>query len=115
MGNVATRTASDAVKQCIDRLENENRQLKESLENNDHIIIQFRQQIKSLGSENERRQEKLKLALFRQFGKAAERFDGAGQPQLFDSEEACAPHKAAEPVETETIHYTRTKAVGENR
>jgi transposase len=109
MGIGAALAASDTVKQYIDRLENENRQLKESLERN---ILQFTQQIKSLEAENERLQEKLKLALFRQFGKAAERFDGAGQPQLFDSEEAGAPRKDTEPVETETIQYTRTKTGG---
>jgi transposase/AraC-like DNA-binding protein len=109
MGNGATVAASDAVKQHIERLENENRQLKESLE---HNMLQFTQKIESLETENKRLQEKLKLALFRQFGRAAERFDGAGQPQLFDSEDACASRTGAGPAETETIRYTRTKARG---
>jgi hypothetical protein len=44
--------ASDAVKNYIAHLENENIQLKKSITDKEHTIIQFTQQIRSLESEN---------------------------------------------------------------
>jgi hypothetical protein len=101
--------ASDAVKDYIAHLENENRQLKESIADKEQAIIQFTQQIRNLESEKGLLQEKLRLALFRQFGKGAEKFSGAGQLPLFDGGETGAIPQAEKPFETETIEYTRRK------
>ena len=98
-----TAAASDEVKKYITRLENN--------------IIQFEKKVavlerenKTLEQENGLLQEKLKLALFRQFGRHAEKFVGEGQPPLFDSGEAAAPKTPETPEEQETVKsYNRTK------
>jgi transposase len=101
--------ASDVVKNYITRLENENRQLKESIADKEHAIIQFTQQIRSLEDEKGLLREKLRLALFRRFGKGAEKFTDPCQLPLFDSGETGAPPQAEKPEGTETISYTRRK------
>ena len=65
---------------------------------------------KTLEQENGALQEKLKLALFRQFGRHAEKFAGEGQLPLFDAGEDAAPKTPAAPEEQETVgSYNRTK------
>jgi transposase len=73
--------ASDAIKKYITRLE--------------HNIVEFEKKVaelernnKTLEQENNSLQEKLKLALYRQFGRHAEKFVGEGQPPLFDANES---------------------------
>ena len=71
---------SDEVKKYINQLE----------KTNEANIIQFEKyekKIVSLERNNQILEEKLKLALLRQFGKAAERFVGKDQLLLFESEE----------------------------
>jgi transposase len=106
MREEAAITASDAVKRYINELENKVKKLEESLE---HKILQFTEQVKNLESENGMLREKLKLALFRQFGKGVERYTGTGQLPLFDGGETGEPGRVEKPVETETIQYTRRK------
>jgi septal ring factor EnvC (AmiA/AmiB activator) len=65
---------------------------------------------KTLEQENRTLEEKLKLALFRQFGRHAERFTGEGQLVLFDAGETAAPVKAEGPEEkTVVVGYRRRK------
>jgi hypothetical protein len=65
-----------------------------------------------LEQKNNYLQEKLKLALFRQFARHTERFIGEGQMPLFDSGETAAS-VPEQPHEKETIRsYTRTKGGG---
>jgi transposase len=94
--------ASDALKKYIT-----------SLENN---IIEFEKKVaklernnQTLEQENNVLQEKLKLALYRQFGRHAEKFIGEGQLPLFDAGEAAEPSPQSAD-ETETVKsYNRTK------
>jgi transposase len=69
-------------------LEKENKALKQSLETS---TKQFTEKVTTLEQENRILEEKLQLALFRQFGRASERFIGKGQRLLFESEESNAP------------------------
>ncbi|MDR2797370.1 MAG: IS66 family transposase [Treponema sp.] len=99
--------ASEDVKSYSARLEEANRQLQETNQNN---IIQFEKKVAILEQENQYLQEKLKLALFRQFARHAERFVGEGQLPLFDSGEGTAPPAGEQTDETETVRsYNRTK------
>jgi hypothetical protein len=54
-------------------------------------------------------QEKLRLALFRQFGKGAEKFADPGQLPFFDGGETGASPQTEKPFETERIEYIRRK------
>jgi transposase len=93
--------ANDEQRTYISQLENKVTALEKSLE---HKIIQF----EKMEKENSFLHEQLKLALYRQYGKAAEKFSGVGQILLFDGGETRAPLR--QPVETETIKsYTRVK------
>jgi transposase len=104
--------ASDEVRKYIVRLEKEKEQLQE---NNRNTIISYEKKVaelegnnKTLEQENSVLQEKLKLALFRQFGRHAEKFVGEGQLPLFDAGEDAAP--SPEPAERETVKsYNRSK------
>jgi regulator of replication initiation timing len=62
----------DGINKYIKQIEQENRELKQALDENT-------KQRKELEAENQRLEEKLQLALFRQFGRASERFIGKGQ------------------------------------
>jgi hypothetical protein len=96
-------TASDGLKKYI-----------ASLENN---VVEFEKRVaelernnQTLEQENSVLQEKLKLALCRQFGRHAERFVGEGQLALFDSGEAAAPNRPEPADERETVKsYQRSK------
>jgi transposase len=85
-----------------------------SLENN---VIEFEKRVaelernnQTLEQENSALQEKLKLALYRQFGRHAERFVGEGQLALFDAGEAAAPTSSEPADERETVKsYNRSK------
>jgi transposase len=113
--------ANDAIRQYIIGLEKANLRLQET---NRSTIIQFEKQVaeleqhnktleqdnKTLEQENDVLREKLKLALFRRFGRHAERFSGEGQLPLFDGEEGAADEVPEEPKEQETVKsYQRTK------
>jgi transposase len=99
--------ASDALKKYITGLERENLRLRET---NHNTIVRFEKKVAELEQENSALQEKLRLALYRQFGRHAEKFVGEGQLPLFDAGEAAAP-KGSEPAdETETVtSYNRSK------
>ncbi|MDR1024208.1 MAG: IS66 family transposase zinc-finger binding domain-containing protein, partial [Treponema sp.] len=88
--------ASDDVKKYISLLEDN--------------ILRFEKKVAVLEQENNYLQEKLRLALYRQFGRHAEKFVGEGQPPLFDADEAAVP-KGPEPAKgTETVNsYNRVK------
>jgi transposase len=99
----AAAAVSDEVKRYIIHLEN---QVKRSEQN----IIQFEKKVAILEEENNYLQEKLKLALFRQFARHTERFTGEGQMALFDAGEQAAPEIPEQPGEKETVDsYTRRK------
>jgi transposase len=110
-----TVAASDELKSYITRLEQENRRLQET---NQNTIIQFEkkaaaleQQTETLERKNQILEEKLKLALFRQFGRHAERFTDAGQLPLFDCGESAAPGGDKKTEGTTAVGgYTRKKA-----
>jgi hypothetical protein len=61
-------------------------------------VAELERSNKTLEQENNSLQEKLKLALYRQFGRLTEKFVGEGQPPLFDANEAGVPEpeRAAE-------------------
>jgi transposase len=94
----------DETKKYILRLEKENTALKHTLDEN---AKQYNERVIALEAENQILAEKLKLALFRQFGRASERFTGKGQPSLFGNE-VIPPDKAGlvseEPPEQKTIN-----------
>ncbi|MDR3122869.1 MAG: IS66 family transposase [Treponema sp.] len=70
-------------------------------------IARLEKKVVVLEQENRCLQERLRLALFRQFGRHAEQFAGEKQPPLFDVGEAVAPEAADE---TETVKsYNRAK------
>ena len=112
-----TAAASDEVKQYITRLENEIRQSENNIICFEKKITALERENKTLTEENRTLeqengllQEKLKLALFRQFGRHAEKFAGEGQLPLFDAGEDAAPKTPAAPEEQETVgSYKRTK------
>jgi transposase len=94
---------SDEIKKYIACLEH---QVKQAEQN----IIQFEKKVAVLEQENNYLQEKLKLALFRQFTRHAEKFTGEGQMPLFDAGEAAVPKVPKQPCGKETVSgYTRTK------
>jgi transposase len=73
-------------------------------------IINFEKKVAALEQENKYLQEKLQLALFRQFGRHAEKFTGEGQMPLFEAEEVLAPLVSEPADEGETVTgYNRTK------
>jgi transposase len=111
-----TVAASNTLQQHVKRLENKNRQLQET---NQNIIIHFGKQIAALEQKNEALErkslaleEKLKLALFQQFGRHAERFAGKGQLPLFDAGEAAAPEAETEGAKTVTVAEHQRKQQG---
>jgi predicted nucleic acid-binding Zn-ribbon protein len=69
-------TIGDGIKDYIKQIEKENRALKQTLDEN---TKQYNERVIALETENRILAEKLKLALFRQFGRASERFIGEGQ------------------------------------
>jgi hypothetical protein len=75
-----TAAIGDEIKKYIQRIENENKELK-------HVLDENTKQRKELEAENRLLEEKLKLALFRQFSRGSERFTGEGQQSLFGNEE----------------------------
>jgi transposase len=92
----------EEVKKYIVRLEN---QVKQS----EQTIVKFEKKVAVLEQENNYLQEKVKLALFRQFARHTERFIGGGQMPLFDCGETGAS-VPEQPHEKETIRsYSRTK------
>jgi transposase len=114
--------ASDAMQQHVKRLETGSRQLRET---NQKTVIRFEKQVAALEQKAatlerknaalERRNEALewkKLALFRQFGRHAERFSGEGQPPLFDAEETAAPAAETEPAKTVAVAEHQRKQRG---
>ena len=99
----AAVAVSDEIRNYITQLENRNTHLEQN-------IIHFEKKVIDLEQENELLQEKLKLALFRQFGRHAEKFTGEGQPPLFDAGETAAPEIPESPEEKETVSsYNRRK------
>jgi transposase len=107
---ISSAVLSDEVNNYISDIEKENSQLKKDLQNKNNNIIQFEKKVTELENKNLQLEEKLKLALYRQFGKHAERFNGIGQPPLFESEEKAAPLLTAGKPETTTVkEHTRVK------
>jgi transposase len=116
----ATAT-SDELKNYIVCLEKEKEQLQENNQNTvisyEKKVAEFERNNKTLEQKNEELElknrlleEKLKLALYRQFGRHAEKFVGEGQPPLFDAGEATAPTSPKPTDESETVKsYNRTK------
>jgi transposase len=102
--------ASDEVKKYITHLENKNTRLEQHILQFEKKVTVLERDNKTLERENEVLQEKLKLALFRQFGRHAEKFTGEGQMPLFDAGEAAAPEIPESPEEKETVNsYSRKK------
>jgi transposase len=101
-----TAAASGEAQNYIRHLEKENQRLKET---NQNTIIQFEKRVAALERENSCLQEKLKLALFRQFVRHAEKFTGEGQMPLFEAEESAVPGKGPE-TRVEVAGHTRKKA-----
>jgi TolA-binding protein len=96
-------TASAASEAAQAGLENKVKQLEST-------ISRFERKVVLLEAENQRLQEKLKLALFRQFGRRAERYSGEGQPLLLDDGETVAPKAPAPAEDQETVAgYSRAK------
>jgi transposase len=108
MGTAAT--ASDGLKNYIAGLENNIIEFEKRaavLEQNNKTL---EQQNESLERKNRLPEEKLKLALYRQFGRHAERFVGEGQLPLFDAGEAAALEANAPVDERETVKsYNRSR------
>jgi transposase len=115
--------ASDDVKSYITYLESKNKQLEENLAHNiihfekrvaalEQNIITFETQVTTLEQRNRILEEKLKLALFRQFGRHAEKFTGEAQLPLFDAEERAAPVREAGHEETTAVAGYRRKKGG---
>jgi hypothetical protein len=71
-----TAAASGEAQNYIRHLEKENQRLQETNKKN---IIQFEKRVAALERENSYLQEKLKLALFRQFVRHAENSPGKGR------------------------------------
>jgi transposase len=93
------------------RLKNENIQIKNTIQNN---VIQFKnyeKEVNTLKTKNELLEEKLRLALYRQFGRGTEKFTGEGQLNLFVENPEGGGEKEKPPHE-ETIEvkgYERSK------
>jgi hypothetical protein len=91
--------ASDELKKYITRLEQDIIQFEKKaavLEQQNKILERDN---KTLEQKNRILEEKLKLALFRQFGRHAEKFTGEGQLLLFDAGERAAPAQDGWPEE----------------
>jgi transposase len=102
-------TADDVRQQYITRLEKENRQLQET--NQQNIII-FEKRVAVLEQKNRILEEKLKLALFRQFGRHAEKFTGPGQILLFEGGEEAASKTGTAEKEIITVRGHRREKRG---
>jgi transposase len=99
--------AAGDTKNYITYLENKTKELEENLADN---IIQFEKRVAALEQKNRVLEEKLKLALFRQFGRHAEKFTGPSQLLLFESGEQAAPErKDAEKEVVAVTGHTREK------
>jgi transposase len=109
---------SDEVKLYITHIETENNQLKNTVHNN---IIQFEKyenqfekyetKVARLEKLNLLLEEQLRLAMYKRFGKLAERFIDTHQLLLFASQETQAPHEPP-PAHEETYtvaEHTRVK------
>jgi transposase len=102
--------ASDEIKKYITRLEQNIIQFEKKAAVLEQQNKTLEQDNKTLEKKNRILEEKLKLALFRQFGRHAERFTGEGQLALFDAGEAAAPVKTEESKEKTTVAgYQRRK------
>jgi superfamily II RNA helicase len=67
------------------------------------------ERIFELEKQNQILEEKLKLALYRQFGRHAERFEGEGQPLLFDAGEGAAPEEKPEEKKVHVAAHERSR------
>jgi transposase len=99
----------------ITQLELKNRELTKTINNNTVRITEYETLLKkkddniaNLEKQNARLFEKLKLALYRQFCRHAEKFKGIGQPLLFESDEKAAP-KVVEKVPVAAHERTKSK------
>ena len=73
-------------------------------------IINFEKRVAALEQKNRRLEEKLKLALFRQFARHAEKFTGPFQIPLFESGEEAAPKRETPEKEVIAVKgHTREK------
>jgi transposase len=101
---------SDEVKQYITTLEKKVTQLESTLQSDVVQFEKYEKKVTKLENDNARLEEKLKLALYRQFARHVERFVGEGQPFLFESTEKAAPKPEPDKTETITVKsHTRTK------
>jgi transposase len=100
---ISSAVLSDEVNNYITTLE-------KTIQNNVIQFEKYEKKVAELESEKQKLEEKLKLALYRQFGKHAERFSGIGQTLLFESEEKAAPELPKDEPETTTVkEHTRVK------
>jgi transposase len=73
-------------------------------------IINFEKRVAALEQKNRRLEEKLRLALFRQFGRHAEKFTGTSQILLFESGEEAVPESETPDAEVIAVQgHTREK------
>jgi hypothetical protein len=99
----------------ISQLELKNKELTKTISNTVIKLTEYETLLKkkddniaNLEKENAVLTEKLKLALYRQFCRHAEKFKGIGQPLLFDSDEKAAP-KVLEKVPVAAHERTKSK------
>jgi transposase len=96
--------ASETIKKYITRLE-------QNIIEFEKKVAELERNNKTLEQENSYLQEKLKLALYRQFGRHAEKFVGEGQPPLFDANETAVPEPEQASEATVTVAgHTRKQA-----
>ncbi|GHV45780.1 transposase [Spirochaetia bacterium] len=101
---------SDEVKSYIATLEKENDTLKNTLQNNVIQFGKYEEKVIKLEKANAYLEEKLKLALYRQFAWHVEKFTGEGQQLLFESDEKAAPEHEINESESITVKsHTRLK------
>jgi transposase len=108
---------SDDVKQYIEVIEKKYQtkiiQFEQKQKEYEQKIIQTEKQseekISRLEKENKRLMEELKMALYRKFGRLAEKFFDKYQLNLFDTEETAAPIIDAEPEKETVSEHKRSK------
>jgi transposase len=103
-------TLSGEAQAYISRLENEVIQLKNSLQDTVLKFQKSEKEVITLQAKNGILEEKLRLALYRQFGRGTERFTGKDQLNLFvENLETGRENKAPEAPPVEVKGYERNK------
>jgi transposase len=102
-------TLSGEAQAYISRLENEVIQLRTSLQDTALKFQKSEKEVITLQAKNEILEEKLRLALYRQFGRGTEQFTGKGQLNLFTENSDSGEGKAPEIPSLEVKGYKRNK------